>query len=109
MGVSGSQSACARNSQQAPACHQPTFCRAFFSRLGRRDLFFFGNFGILADFIRGADSPTASGPTGFFPAPFSASLVSLAGLPSTFFFFLSAILSSRPAKSRKSVYESSIF
>src|SRR5690349_15880954 len=37
-----------------PAWDQRPFCMAFFSRLGRRDLFFLANFGIFGDFTRGA-------------------------------------------------------
>jgi hypothetical protein len=83
-----------------PAWYQRLFCLAFFSRLGRRDLPFFANFGIFVDFIRGAiwgaGSPAASGATAFFPAPLSAAFEPLAEPPSAPF-FLSAISSSRPA------------
>lgn len=73
------------------------FCRAFFSRRGRRDLFFGANFGIFVDFmlgaICGAVSLATSGTTAFFPAPLSGAFVPLAKPPSVVPFFLSAILS----------------
>src|SRR5579859_272874 len=36
-----------------PAWDQRPFCMAFFSRRGRRDLFFGANFGIFVDFVAG--------------------------------------------------------
>ena len=85
-----------------PAWGQRPFCLAFFSRLGRRDLFFLANFGIFVDFVLraiwGADSPAASGTTAFFPAPLSGAFVSPAEPPAIVPFFLSAIPSSGPAE-----------
>jgi len=83
---------------------QRPFCLAFFSRRGRRDLFFGANFGIFVDFllgaIGGAAALAASGTTAlaFFPAPFSAAFLPLAVSPSIVPFFLSAIPSSGPAE-----------
>jgi hypothetical protein len=84
------------------AWDQRPFCLAFFSRLGKRDLFFLANFGIFVDFLLGAigsaDSAAASGTAAFFPAPLSAAFVPLAEPSSIVPFFLSAIPSSGPAE-----------